>query len=263
MGNRKEKIDDYLLNKAIMEENKEDLSFGGNDFDYCVKLFLDDLELKNLAYNTRRWHKENLHYIKQALEKLKLSTEPVNIADKDFKQCILYWKRDCNLSPTSINHRIRSFRQFYMYLNSERIVLNCPYTSIEKLKGPKVIIKPFEKDDLEKLFKQPDRTTFVGFRDYTMVLVFLDTGVRLCEIASMRTDDLDLSNNKILVLGKGAKEREVMFEKTTRQYLQRYLIFREKPDTDYLWITDMGTPLNRRRENRHPPHYYSKDYHYR
>lgn len=45
-----------------MEAKELGLAKGGNDFDYCVSLYLDELELKNLAYHTRRWHRENLHY---------------------------------------------------------------------------------------------------------------------------------------------------------------------------------------------------------
>jgi hypothetical protein len=38
---------------------KQPLIKGGEDFGYCTKLFLDKLELKNLSFHTRRWHKEN------------------------------------------------------------------------------------------------------------------------------------------------------------------------------------------------------------
>lgn len=218
----------------------------GNDFNHCVKLFLDELELRNLSYHTRRWHKENLHYIKQTLEKLNLSTEPTCITERAIKECILYWKRDCRLSPTTINHRIRSLKQPYLFLNHENMVCISPTANIGKLKAPTVIIRPFEMDELRRLFAQPDKSTFVGFRDYTIMLVLLDTGVRLIEMENMKTINLDLRNNKILVFGKGAKEREVIFQNTTKQYLRRYLYLRGTEDHDYLWISNVGTPLNRR-----------------
>jgi len=60
-----------------MEICEEPLVEGGNDYDYCVKLFLDELEMKNLAFHTQRWHRENLHHVKQALIKLGLNVEPV------------------------------------------------------------------------------------------------------------------------------------------------------------------------------------------
>ena len=85
--------------KIVETENpqKQALKVGGNDFDYCVRLFLDGLELRNLAYHTIRWHKENLHYVKQTLEKLDLPTEPIKLVESQFKQCILYWMRESKL----------------------------------------------------------------------------------------------------------------------------------------------------------------------
>jgi len=74
----------------------------------------------------------------------------------------------------------------------------------------------------------------------------LDTGVRLIELENMKVDNVDLQNNRILVFGKGAKEREVIFQTTTKQYLMRYLMLRDKLTHDYLWISDIGTKLNRK-----------------
>ena len=169
-------------------ESTQPLLEGGNSFDYCVKMFLDELDLKNLSFHTKRWHKENLHYVKQTLGKLGLPEEPVRISERDIKNCILYWKRDCQLSPTTINHRIRSMKQLFAFMLKDGFVNHTPMGSIEKLKAPKVIIKPFEENELRALFSQPDKSTFVGYRDYTIMLVLLDTGVRLSEINSKHED---------------------------------------------------------------------------
>ncbi|MEN6351420.1 MAG: tyrosine-type recombinase/integrase [Syntrophomonas sp.] len=238
MAKRRGKIDEKAVNEVP-------LVYGGYDFDYCTRLFLEDMEIRNLAYHTRRWHRENLHYIKVTLEKLSLPTEPIYIEEKHFKQCILYWKRDCALSPTTINHRIRSMKQLFAFLNGEGIVCGSP-TNGEKMKTSNMIIRPFEEDELRLLFKQPDKSTFVGYRDYTIMLVLLDTGVRLIELENMKVDDVNLNSNKILVFGKGAKEREVIFQSTTKQSLMRYMRFRNQPEHNYLWISDMGNRLNRK-----------------
>lgn len=219
---------------------------GGDDFIKCMNYFVEDLELKNLSYHTRRWHRENLDSVYKTLQLLNLATQPVQITDKTIKECVLYWRREKNLSPTTVNHRIRSLRQLFVFLNKEGIVNHFPIKAIEDLKAPKTIIKPFEKDELRKLFAQPDKSTFVGFRDYTIMLVFLDTGVRLIEMIGMKATDIDLRNNRILVLGKGAKEREVVFQATTKEYLRRYLLLRGELDHDYLWVTDTNTPMKRR-----------------
>ncbi len=187
---------------------------------------MDNLEIKNLAYHTRRWHKENLHCVKLALEKLDLPLQPIELKEKHIKECILYWKRDCEHSPTTINHRMRSLKQLFVLLISEGMVNVNPVNKLEKLKSPTVLIQPFTEEQLKKLFVQPDKSTFVGFRDYTIMLILLDCGVRLIELLNMRTEDISLKHNTIKVFGKGAKEREVIFQSTTKEALRKYLIIR-------------------------------------
>ena len=114
MAKRRGKIDGFF-EEEINLTSAPPLVKGGKDFDYCVKEFLDELDLKNLAFHTKRWHKENLHYVIQTLEKLNLPFEPVKITERDLKQCIFYWKRECQLSPTTINHRIRSLKQLLIF----------------------------------------------------------------------------------------------------------------------------------------------------
>jgi len=236
------------MDESIFNERKGTVSRAseGEDFQFCVQQFIDEMEIQNLAFHTRRWHKENLHYVEQTLIKLNLPTEPLHISEGDIKKCILYWKRECHLSPTTINHRIRSLRQMYAFLGTEGIVDELPTNSIQKLKAPTVIIQPFNEAELKQLFAMPDKSTFVGYRDYCIMLVLLDTGVRLIELENMKLNSIDFDNNKFLVMGKGAKEREVPFQDTTKQYLQRYIKLRGSEDHDYLWINQLGGKLNRK-----------------
>ncbi|MFZ7102694.1 MAG: hypothetical protein ACOWWO_08540 [Peptococcaceae bacterium] len=96
MGKRRGKINDFFEQDNHCPNDKSTLVKGGDDFDYCIKLFLEDLDLKNLSFHTKRWHRENLEAIKKLLFAKNLPIEPVNITEKDLKQCILFWKREAN-----------------------------------------------------------------------------------------------------------------------------------------------------------------------
>lgn len=234
-------IEDLLLENEINERSL----IKSLDFDDCVQNFLDDCELRNLAFHTRRWHKENLRGVKLALDKLGISTDLTKLTDKDFKNCILYWKRQLQNSPVTINHRIRSTKQLFDFLQSENLVNSNPIEKLDKLKAPKVIIKPFDEWEIKTLLKQPNKRTFVGFRDCTIMLTLLDTGIRLIELENMKVQDVNFRNNTILVFGKGAKEREVVFQNTTKEYLRKYLRLRGILDHDYFWISTEGDPYSR------------------
>jgi len=85
---------------------------------------------------------------------------------------------------------------------------------------------------------------FLGSRNQAIVLVLLDSGVRLSELVGMRLGDIDNEKGYIKVLGKGGKERIVRIGKTTQKALWRYLIYRPENSRQDLWLTEEGKPLN-------------------
>ena len=67
---------------------------------------------------------------------------------------------------------------------------------------------------------------FLASRNQAIILMLLDTGVRLSELVKITVNDIDTERGYIKVLGKGAKERVVRIGKTTQKALWRYLIYR-------------------------------------
>jgi len=79
------------------------------------------------------------------------------------------------------------------------------------------------------------------------MLVLLDTGLRLSELLNVRLENVDLTQRKIKVMGKGAKERFVFFNTTTKGALKRYIEVRgDNLHHSFLWISRKNEPLNRK-----------------
>lgn len=76
-------------------------------------------------------------------------------------------------------------------------------------------------------------------RDYAMLLVLIDTAVRVGELCNMKLEDLDLTAHSIRIdeTCKGRKERVVAFGQITAQALRHYLRVRGKHPSKYLWVT--------------------------
>jgi integrase/recombinase XerD len=68
----------------------------------------------------------------------------------------------------------------------------------------------------------PDRRTWVGIRNRAMLLVLLDTLIRVSELVGLDAEDVDFDEGVIQVMGKGGKERRVPFGTSTGQALRRY-----------------------------------------
>jgi site-specific recombinase XerD len=94
--------------------------------------------------------------------------------------------------------------------------------------------------------KLSDHSLPSGDRSRAILLLLLDTGLRASELCEATIQQVDNRNHRILVLGKGAKERLVQFSSRTGQAMWRYLTSR--PDagpTDPLFATQDGHPMDR------------------
>jgi site-specific recombinase XerD len=204
------------------ENNEVFLKDGGDNFDYCVDQFFKDMIMRNLSFHTKRWYKENIDVIKRAFIDIGHPLNPKDTTESMLKDVVLYCTEKLKNNPTTVNHRIRTMKQLFSFLYNESFIASNPAERMVKQKGKVEKIKPFSDDEIQELLSQPIKKEFVGFRDYTIMLVLLDTGVRLSELINMKITDVLIEGGKITVIGKGNKERDVMFQATTKEQLRRY-----------------------------------------
>ena len=80
-----------------------------------------------------------------------------------------------------------------------------------------------------------------------MVLVLLDTGLRLSELAGIQLHDINMDQESVVVFGKGSKERCVRIGKGTQKALLRYLLRRylitRTDEHDCLWVSEERRPM--------------------
>lgn len=93
-------------------------------------------------------------------------------------------------------------------------------------------MEPYARDELSRLIAVCDRdfangAKFLGSRAKASILLFVDTGPRLSELANLKLNDVDLQRGRILDVGKGGWERVVAFNSGAKKALWRYLAFRE------------------------------------
>lgn len=82
-------------------------------------------------------------------------------------------------------------------------------------------------------------------RDIAIIELFLNTGLRLSEVAGLKIDDVEFGERKgkLKVLGKGRKYREIPLNSDMRKILSQYLEKRKHIDCDFLFTTSTGKPL--------------------
>ena len=103
----------------------------------------------------------------------------------------------------------------------------------------------FTEKEIEKLLAQSNKQSNEGFRDYCLLLCFIDTAARLSELAGLKANDIDYEQNLLRVMGKGLKERYVPFGRRVARALMKYQL-KHRPEpvgTDNFWLRRDGQPL--------------------
>ena len=86
-----------------------------------------------------------------------------------------------------------------------------------------------------------------ALRDRAIIFLLVDTGLRASELCDLRLRQVDLKSHRIVVMGKGRKERTLPIAPRTAQALWRYLSTRDDTGRDaaYLFTTHLGSPVSR------------------
>ena len=157
--------------------------------------------------------------------------------------------QEAQLSPQSIETYARAIRAFFGYLFREELIPKNPMQKVKMPKVPQKVVPTFSAVEIERLLSIPNKSTAPGFRNYAIMLTFVDTAARLSEIAGLTQSDVDLDNGYLRVMGKGAKERFIPIgHKVSKTLLKYKLKYRPEPvGTEAFWLTPDGRPLTKER----------------
>lgn len=157
---------------------------------------------------------------------------------------------DRELSPFSIKRHYALLSAFWTWLSSAEIALVPAHIvhAIPVPKEPKHTVKTLSRDDMEALLAACEHSQNQR-RDRAMILFLLDSGCRATEACQIQLPDFDMHAGKVLVTGKGSKQRYVYIGKRALQACWLYLK-QERPeparnDSDHLFLTQDGYPLDR------------------
>jgi site-specific recombinase XerD len=135
-------------------------------------------------------------------------------------------------------------KTFCGWLVREELLDRDPSLRLAKPKVGKKVIASFTKDHLQAMFSACNLSDHLGFRDYTLMLTLIDTGMRNSEICGLELDGIRVDH--VLVRGKGDKEREIGITPTTAKYLWKYLKVHRRsaqPDETHVFLGRRGTPM--------------------
>lgn len=131
--------------------------------------------------------------------------------------------RRTGLSPRSIARNIVVLRRFYAFLVKEELVRETPVFEFSLRGSTTKLPHTLGLSEVQNLLGQPDPSHPLGLRDQSMLELLYATGVRVSELVSLQTSQINLEGDYLTVKGKGSKVRVIPFGKWAKQKLLHYL----------------------------------------
>jgi len=171
--------------------------------------------------------------------------DPYSVSLQDLHTYFVGPMIDKTLAPHTINGRLKSCKAFFSFLLKQDYIAVNVAEKLTLLKAPKDTIHTFTHDQVLQLLRMPNQKTFTGLRDYTIMIILLETGIRIGELLALTLKDVHLKERELrIAMGKGNRARIVPFQKTCAQVLKSYLAERGTALTDALFISLENEPLH-------------------
>lgn len=237
----------------LTEPNFEDLI---QNHAYC-------LTAEGRSQKTIDWYAANLKRFLRFLKSRNMSVSVKDIGIPEVRRFIHHlqsevvrWedKPDVNdtgrLSPFSVQGYVRTIKAFWSWLLEEGYIKENPIARLKLPRVPRKVIATFTLEQIQALINNLDRKTPTGFRNYTIIILFLDSGIRLTELTNLEIEDIDFGKSSMLIRGKGNKERTVPFGIQVRRamwrYARNYRAESVSPKAEHIFLSGSGFPLRPR-----------------
>ena len=171
------------------------------------------------------------------------------VTKEDIYEYLYFLNQECGNKKSSTARRLASLHGFYDYLvNQVNRLETDPTVAIHPPKLDKVLPKYLTAEQSMDLLESTQFQSDFPERDYCMVVLFLNCGMRLAELVGMNLEDIDLEQRQIRLFGKGHKERMVYLNDACVEALQLYL--HKRNTLEGLLPQERAVFITRRRRER-------------
>jgi integrase/recombinase XerD len=147
-------------------------------------------------------------------------------------------------SVSSINVAHGSANVFFRFLITEGDLDANPFEPLPYLPKAELLPRYLTRAEVERLMSVPDTSTYYGILDRAVMELLYSSGLRVAELINLRLSDVNLDKRRILCMGKRSKRRIVIFGRTAREWLEKYLAAREhvpgSRKSPHLFLKDDG-----------------------
>ena len=225
------------------------------DFPKLLQAFFTDrlIRQRDASQNTIASYRDAFRlFLGFAQQRLKKAPSEIEIEDLDtpFIGAFLdHLEKDRGNSARSRNVRLAAIHSFFRYValhEPSHGALAQRILAIPSKKYKQRQIEFLTRSEVEALLEAPDQNTWAGRRDRTLMLVVVQTGIRVSELTNLSCKDIVLGNGAHLrCTGKGRKERCVPLRKEAQAALKAWLLERDADLSEPLFPNARNGRLSR------------------
>ncbi|NLK70980.1 MAG: tyrosine-type recombinase/integrase [Clostridiales bacterium] len=231
-------LNDYILYLRVVKNCSQRTV---NEYYSDIRLFLKYIRImKDLNYSHETIYNVSIKDFNITLLK--------DLTLHDFYEYIFYLADERDNNEKSRARKTSSLKSFFNYLtNNVHLLETNPIANIEMPTQKKSIPKFLSLEESLKLLSSIDSNNYK--RDYCIITLFLNCGMRLSELVGINKNDIDFTEKRLRLLGKGNKERIVYLNNACIDSLKEYLNSRENPPSEpqALFLSKFNKRISKRR----------------
>lgn len=177
------------------------------------------------------------------------------LADFDartIREFLKYLRDQREYTPKGLNRKLACLRSYFRFLAREKHIPASPMTEVRSAKNKRMLPSVLNLEDMDQIFEAAQRRiaddplNWHYVRDLAIIELFYATGMRLDELVKSNLADYDRENQRMLVTGKGSKQRYVFLNESAKAALERYLQCRPKTKTQAIFLNRFSQRFSRR-----------------
>jgi integrase/recombinase XerC len=179
----------------------------------------------------------------------------LNLTADDVRAYCQHLRAARGLAPATVNRHLQAIRKFCDFARQADLMESNPAANVKRLQAPPTLRRALNADEIARLLEaaQAGRPSLVK-RDYAIIQLFLQTGIKVGELTELQLADIELTDRKgvLTVTGNGNNNhRRIPLKAPTCQALQNYLRVRPpSPGVKHLFLSQEGNSISTRTVQR-------------
>ena len=166
---------------------------------------------------------------------------------------LAYTRGDRNNNSSTRNRKLSAIKSFFKHAyNKKHLINKNPAADIDGIRASKALSKFLTVEEAVNLLEtvNADLESKTRQRDYSIIALFLNTGMRLSELVGLNIQSFDREITFVRVIGKGSKERVIYLNRAAQDAVKAYM--RIRLDPKYIHTSDRAFFLSSRQTRISP-----------